>query len=152
MALKTAEILNALLSHAKSLGVFGTVTTHEPKNAPTAKVGASIWLNSVGPYRGSGLDSTSARVEFSIRIYKNMLTEPQDDIDKDLLKALDALMTAYSGNFTLDVDKIRAVDLLGMAGEPMSARAGYMDIDGKKFRVLVLTLPLIVDDVWSQAP
>jgi carbon-monoxide dehydrogenase large subunit len=34
----------------------------------------------------------------------------------------------------------------------LSAVAGYINQDGKVLRVMTLTLPLVVNDVWSQAP
>jgi hypothetical protein len=43
------------------------------------------------------------------------------------------------------------VDLLGSAGAPLSAQAGYLNQDGRLFRVMTLTLPIIVNDVWDQA-
>jgi hypothetical protein len=84
-----------------------------------------------------------------VRLYTSMLAEPQDYIDPNLVKALDALMNAYSGDFTLD-GLIRNVDLLGQTGTPLQAEAGYINIDGKMMRVVTITLPMIINDAWEQ--
>jgi hypothetical protein len=44
------------------------------------------------------------------------------------------------------------VDLLGQFGTPLSAQAGYVNQDGRLFRIMTITLPLVVNDVWGQAP
>jgi hypothetical protein len=146
-------IFNAVTSHAASLGVFGAgVTGHEPKAAPMNGMYAAFWLDEIGPARArSGLVATSTRLVFNARVGTNMIMEPQDDIDPTILVGVAALMSAYSGDFTLGAT-VAQVDLLGAYGAPMSARAGYLDHDNRKFRVMVITLPLIVDDVFTQAP
>jgi hypothetical protein len=77
----------------------------------------------------------------NVRIYQNMIAEPQDMIDPRVMAAVDALMTAYSGDFELG-GTVRAVDLLGMAGTPMAAQAGYIQQDNRVYRAVTITLPL----------
>ena len=43
------------------------------------------------------------------------------------------------------------VDLLGMAGSPLGAQAGYINQDGALYRVMTITLPLLITDAWTQA-
>lgn len=151
MSLSVTSIFDAMVSHALGLGVFDSVEEHEPKSAPGNDVHAAFWVQSVEPIRSSGLNATSGRVEVSVRIYMNMLQEPQDDIDRELLQAADALLGAYSGDFELG-GLVRSVDLLGAYGTPLSARGGYIRQDNKLYRVMVLTVPLIVNDIWTQSP
>lgn len=151
MSLSVTQIFDAMVSHAESLGQFDKVETVEPKSAPGNGVHAALWVQAVDPVRSSGLISTSARVEIAIRIYLNMVQEPQEGIDKSLLEATDALMAAYSGDFELG-GLVREVDLLGSYGVPLSARGGYIRQDSKLYRVMVLTVPLIVNDLWTQTP
>lgn len=151
MSLNTTAILSAIESHALALGLFESVNTHEPKNAPGNGLRVAIWCDRIEPALSSGLQQTSARVVFNVRIYSNMLQEPQDAIDPNIATAVDGLMAAYSGDFDLG-GNVRNVDLLGMAGPPLQAQAGYLEQDGKMFRVMTITLPLIVNDVWSQVP
>lgn len=144
-------LVDAAVSHAQSLGVFESVNAHEPKNAPGSGLRAAVWAQSVQPLQASGLSQTSGRVELSVRIYQNMLSEPQDAIDPAVLTAAAALMGAYSGDFELGVAGVRFVDLLGAYGTALSAQAGYLNQDGKLYRVLTITLPVIVNDLWDQA-
>ena len=148
MALGASAILAAVRDHAASTGLFEGVLGHEPKSAPGNGLRAAVWVQRIEP-TSSGLDSTSARLVLSVRVYKNMLSEPQDSIDTDLLGAVDALMTAYTGDFTLG-GLARNVDVLGIDGDPLSAEAGYLEQDGKMYRVMVITLPLHINDLWEQ--
>lgn len=150
MSLDITTILGAVESHAVASGYFRRVNLHEPKSAPAKQLEVAIWANSVDPApRVTGLQSTSSRIGFQVRIYKDMVSEPQDMIDSDMLEALDYLMAAYSGDFTLG-GSVMQVDLLGAHGVPLRAQAGYLNQDGRLFRVYTITLPLIVIDLWTQ--
>lgn len=144
------SILDRLTSHAMSTGLFERVNTHEPTNAPGNGLTCALWADRIGPVRSSGLNSTSARIIFNVRIYSNMNAEPQDAIDPNVIKAVDTLFTAYSGDFTLGVDDVRHIDLLGVYGIPLEARAGYLKQDGSEYRVVTISVPVIVNDVWEQ--
>jgi hypothetical protein len=144
-------ILDAVTSHALESGYFDRVNRHEPKNAPGRGISAAVWVDRVGPLpRGSGLASTAALVLLNVRIFTNMLSDPPDDIDPNLVAAADALIGAYSGDFDLG-GTIRCVDLLGAYSGGLGAQAGYLDQDGRKFRVLTISLPLVIDDAWAQS-
>jgi hypothetical protein len=150
MALDIRTILDAVESHALASGYFAQVNGHEPKSPPTSGITAAVWVEQIGPARGgSGLNSTSSRLALYVRLYSSLVQQPVDAIDPDLMTALDALMAAYSGDFTLG-GLVRDVDLLGQFGEPLSARAGYLSEGGSEYRVLTITLPLIVSDLWEQ--
>lgn len=144
-------LFNAAQSHAQSLGLFESVNAHEPKNAPGSGLRAAVWTQSIGPVQASGLDQTSGRIELSVRIYSNMLAEPQDAIDPQLLAAVSTLMGAYSGDFDLGVTGVRFVDVLGAYGTPLSAQAGYLNQDGKLYRVITISVPVIINDIWAQS-
>jgi hypothetical protein len=45
---------------------------------------------------------------------------------------------------------VLAVDLLGLAGAPLSSHAGYTKMDGKLFRIIDIICPIIVDDAWTE--
>lgn len=142
-------LFDRLASHAATLGVFDRVNTHEPTNAPGQGYTAALWVNAIAPVRASGLNSTSVRVEFMIRLYTPYQTKPLDALDPEVLRNTDLLMAAYSGDFTLG-DAVRQVDLLGTYGVGLSAAAGYVNISGTLMRVMTITLPVIVNDVWEQ--
>lgn len=145
-------ILTALESHAAATGRFERVNRHEPKSSPGTGVTASIWAQQIRPYPpGSGLAATTGVVVFTMRLYTSMTAEPADMIDPEILAAVDVLMGAYSDDFTLG-GRVRNVDLLGAAGTPLGAQAGYINIDRTLYRVMDLTIPVIVNDLWTQAP
>lgn len=148
MALNATTIVDAVVSHAKRLGVFEDVSTHEPKSAPGKGLYASVWVDRVDSATSSGLAATTGVLTLSVRLYAPMLMEPQDEIDLRLLEALDALFAEYSGDFELG-GSVRCVDLLGQSGRAMSGRAGYLTQDKTVYRVFDITLPLIINDIWD---
>jgi hypothetical protein len=148
--INSTGILNAIVSHAMGLGIFERVNTSEPKNNPGNGLTAAIWVQHIGPVAAiSGLASTTARIEFTIRLYTNMLAEPQDDIDPVMLEAVDELLNVYSSDFDLG-GMVRNVDLLGAHGNGLSAQAGYINQGGTLYRVMDVVLPVIINDVWEQ--
>lgn len=148
MTVDISGILDKIVSHAMASGLFERVNAHEPKSAPGSGLHCAVWAQRIKPAKGSGLASLSAHMIFNLRIYTSMLAEPQDAIDPRIMSAVDALMTAYAGDFSLG-STARCVDLLGMEGVPMSAEAGYLQQDSKLYRVMTITLPLIVNDAWD---
>jgi hypothetical protein len=80
-----------------------------------------------------------------------MLTMPQDGIDIDILSAVDQLYASYAGGFTLG-GLIRNVDVFGALGPALSAKAGYLNQDGKLFRVMDVIVPMIISDLWDEVP
>lgn len=144
------QLTTLLIDHALSLGSMETVTLHEPKSAPGHGVTLASWVVSRTAIQSSGLNSTSVRFESIMRLYKNMLGEPQDTIDDDLADASDALWGAYSGDFDLS-GQVRMVDLLGAYGAPLSDKSGYITQDNKLYRVIDVTVPVIINDQFDQA-
>ncbi|MFD3802645.1 hypothetical protein ACFWTC_03230 [Streptomyces sp. NPDC058619] len=150
MTLNIAGILDGVVSHAMALGRFEQVNGHEPvKNAPSLGLTAAVWVDAVQPVRASGLDSTTVRLAVNVRIYTSAQSEPADAIDPDMMAAVDELCAAYVGDYTLD-GLVRNVDVLGAHGVPLFVRAGYLQQGGATFRVMTITLPLIVNDLWEQ--
>jgi len=147
-----AGILAGLTGHAQATGWFDTVLGYEPKSAPGNGLTATFWVAGIGPAAGrSGLVSTTARVEITCRVLTPMLAEPAQDIDPRLLLAVDGLMGAYSGDFTLG-GIVAYIDLMGAHGDPLTASFGYLSQDQKLFRAFTLTIPVIVNDLWAQSP
>jgi hypothetical protein len=150
MSINLSSLIDPLVSHASAAGVFDAVQTHEPKSAPGTGLTYAVFVSEIGPAIGaSGLDSTTLRVELTGRIYKPFLSQPEDLIDPNVTDALDLLLAAYSGDFTL-ADHVRKVDLLGEHGTPLSMKAGYQTIDRTVYRVFDITIPLIVNDAYEQ--
>lgn len=149
MSLNVQAVTDAVQSHALALGVFDRVNTHEPKVAPGNGITCAIWVDRVVPVRKSGLNSTSVSLIFNIRLFTSMLAEPQDLIDPNLIGALDLLMAEFHGDYELG-GLVREVDIFGMNGAGLTAQAGYVPQDNRMFRVVTITLPLTMNDVWEQ--
>ena len=149
------DLFDAVESPALASGLFDQVNTNEPKSAPGSGLSCAIWLQTIGPAEGaSGLAATTGRIELSVRLYTSMLAEPEDMIDPNLTAAAISLMEDYSGDFGLTIVTsfdVQSIDLLGAYGVALSANAGYLNADGKLFRVITVTLPIIVNDLWAQA-
>lgn len=151
MALGLTAMRDAIQSHALASGHFETVNGHEPKSKPPNGLTAAVWVQEIGPLPSeSGLAATTTRVEFMLRIYLNMLRDPQDEIDIEVGGAVDALMEDYTGDFTLG-GLIRQIDILGAYGKPLSAQAGYLNLSGTLYRVMDLIIPCVVNDAFTQA-
>lgn len=152
MSLDIGAIMNALESHAMASGVFEDVLGHELIGMPGSGITAALWPQRIRPVNSaSGLASTSARVEFMLRIYTTAIQQPYDGIDPAVVAAADALFVAYGGDFELG-GNARNVDLLGSTGEPLSATAGWLQVADGSLRVMDLLIPVVVNDVWSQSP
>lgn len=150
MALNAEILTNAMASHAAGLGVFDMVNLHEPKSAPGNRITCAIWVQDMVP-ASSGLAATSFRITFNVRIFSAMLQEPQDAIDPEILNAVDLLLSDYIGNFTLG-GLLREVDIRGIDGNPLRVDAGYLTQDGKTYRVMTISLPVVINDLYAEAP
>lgn len=146
MSLPITSIYDAFVSELQRLGVFESVTKHEPKSAPGQGHSVAVMLSSVqAEAANSGLNITSARITFWVRVTTNMVASPQDQIDPDMLKVVDLIYEAINGDFDLTTAGVRNVDLMGMRTE-----TGYLAQDGKLYRSMVTTIPVIVNNVWTQ--
>ena len=152
MALDSAAIIDAVASHAAATGLFDRVNQHEPTNSPLSGLTAAVWVDKLGPARlGSGLAATSALLVLQVRIYSSVVQEPADAIDPNMLAAVDALMAAYTADFTLD-GLVKQVDVLGSEGTGLEAQAGYLELTDAVYRVMTITVPIICNDTWEQQP
>lgn len=153
MAIQSSDLVDRITSHAAALGIFDHVTGHEPKSKPGRGLTCSVWIDRIEPARSrSGLASTDARVVFNVRVYTNMLQQPQDAIDPSVMDAVDALFEAYTGDFQLGSDT-RFIDVMGMTqGHALDAQSGYINIDNMTYRVITISVPVVITGAWAQSP
>lgn len=152
------ELQDELCSVAQRIGHFDTVSAYEPREAPDNAMHGAFWLLSVRPARAaSGLASASTIVTFMGRIYipaGDGTSLPYDQLDRDMFAATDRLLAAFCSRFTLG-GRVRNVDIFGAHSPGLSADAGYAAFggsSGKKFRIMTITLPLIVNDMYPEVP
>lgn len=153
MALTTKLYMDALISHALSLGYFTSVNSVDTGSTPSNDgLSGVLWSRRTRalPAR-SGLNSTSALVTFMMRLFHSANSDPLGEIDPRMIDATDALLNAYSGDFTLG-GLVAYIDLLGEHGEGLGSDSGWLDMgEDRKFRIVDITIPLVINDVWNQA-
>jgi hypothetical protein len=138
-------IFQALQSQLQALAIFQAVDRHEPENAPGNRLYASITLSGIrASGQVSGLGSVSGVITFTVRVWSWSMQRPLDDVDPEVLGAVSAVMGAFSGGFTLG-GTVRNIDLMSM-----TAAAAWAEFEGKQFRVLEVTVPVIVNDLWTE--
>lgn len=151
-----STLIAATASHAAATGHFDQVQQGEFTGAPGNGLSCAVWVNDASPV-ASGLASTSMRIELFVRVYHNAFTETPDIIDPAAIDAVDTLLADYIGHFTLD-GVLRMVDVRGAHGAPLRVQAGYLTIgaqsgtSGRTYRVMTIMLPLIVNDLYTEAP
>jgi hypothetical protein len=152
VALDLTTYMSAAASHAQALGLFEQVLGHEPVSAPGSGLTYALWVKRVTPIPArSGLATVSVRLELTGRVLMPADSEPLDGVDIAVTGAVDELMNAYSGDFELG-GSVANVDLLGMHGAPLGAEFGYARFDSTTYRAATLTIPLVINDVWTEAP
>lgn len=148
-------LFDLIQSKALATGYLDAVNTVEPKAPPGNDVTCAIWADTLRPIRTSGLAATSILVTFNVRLYSNMLQDPQDRIDPNMMTATCALLNAFSNDFELADPQtgqatVREVDLLGAYGPGLSFQAGYITVSGQLNRVMTIMLPIIINDAFAQ--
>lgn len=145
------RLTGLLGDHAATTGYFpaGSIL-HEPTSAPGDDLCCAVWLLAGEPARGaSGLAATTLALTFAVRLYAALPQIANDALDPAMVDALDALLSGYSGDFTLG-GAIRNIDLLGEFGTPLSWESGYQKLGARDYRVMTITVPVVINDVWEQ--
>ena len=143
------NLVAALESVALETGEFRRVNFHEPKAAPGTGLSLAMWVDSLEPLgAASGADATSGYLVVNARVYGNMIQKPEDEIDPRLTKAMVALISKYTSGFTLN-SHLRAIDLLGMYGMKLGFRTGYLTLDSHLYRIMDLSIPCIINDLFT---
>ncbi len=132
-------------SYAQELGIFQGVDLHDPWNAPGNRLFCSINLGGAKLLpTASGMISASGQVTLVIRVWSSALQKPLDGIDPEILSAACSLMGALAGGFTLN-ETVRNVDVFGMSAQP-----AYVDFEGKPFRVVEISVGLVINDMFAE--
>ncbi len=150
MSLGVRTLIIRIADHGKQSGAFQRVLIGEPKSPPGPGRTMAVWAAPMAP-AGSGLASTSMALRFLVRVYVPYV-EPSDtqNVELSALEAVDVLLDAYNGDFTLG-GTVRQVDIFGEHGQALVVDPGYVTLDSKIFRVMDITLPIVVNDVYDQA-
>jgi hypothetical protein len=148
------DVFGQVESMCLAIGRFESVNKNEPKSAPSSGITCAVWVDSIKPIRRSGLAATSGALNLRIRLYLPFLQQPYDMIDPSVVVAVSELLGAFTGDydFSPNSDSVRGVDILGGegSGELLDARAGYLEMDKKVYRIMTIRLPIIINDMWTQ--
>lgn len=140
------------MTHAGALGMFENVLGHEPVSAPGSGLIYALWMSDLAPVPArSGLNSVTVRLELTGRVFMPADSQPEDDVDTTVTTAVNGLMREYCGDFTLG-GAVADVDIFGAHGPALRAKFGYARFDSTTYRVATLTIPLIINDAWTEAP
>src|SRR5260221_632719 len=150
MSLDVRAIYNAVQSNALTLGYFESVRSHEAINPPGNGLHVDIMATSVAPSAGSGLAAEAIIITLLVRVRCAADQEPRDDIDPNLMTATTALIAQYAGSFSLG-SNARNIDLFGQESRGVVATAGYINMSNKLYRVMDITLPIIINDAWTES-
>lgn len=137
---------------AKTGAFRSSVIFHEPRAAPSVLPSLALWAGPIEPVGAvSGLSEVSGRVTVQGRIYVANAQKADDKTEELLLTLQSALLGGFAGAFTLGGEAM-CIDLLGAYGQKISAAPGWLDHDGTWFRVSEVTVPAIIDPLWTEAP
>lgn len=145
-AAEAEDLFSKIRSIAKGLAVFPAVIGHDPENAPPAGISCSIMLGPVKPVTSSGLAAVSGQVTLMVHVWNFGSKRPLDDVDPQVLAATCSLMGAFAGGFTLG-ETVREVDLFAMDAQP-----GYVNFEGKEYRTMQISLPIVINDMFQEVP
>jgi hypothetical protein len=74
---------------------------------------------------------------------------PEGLIDINIAMAAAAIIGVMSGDFDLS-GAVRNVVLLGGSSAALGGRAGYQTIDGTTYRIMDITIPVMINDAIVQ--
>lgn len=151
MAFDFQALIDAVASDALVTGVFDAVNTHEPKVPPGNGMTCSIWAANIHPVTSSGLNVVSMLVELTARIQTPTIQQDPNQIDPLIMQAVGTLMIEFGGGFTLG-GIVREVDLIGQHSSGLSAKPGYVTQNGTVYRVMDVSVPIIVNDLYTEVP
>lgn len=141
------DLIAAVTSHAQALGVFDSVNGAQPTSVPNTGMTCAVWAQEIAPDpEASGLAATAVDVEFNVRLYMALNPQAPDMIEPAMMNATSQLLNAYNGDFTLD-GLVRNIDVLVRA----KAQAGYVEQSGQVLRVMTISLPIVINDLWEQS-
>tara|TARA_R110002020_G_scaffold393611_1_gene603772 strand:+ start:69 stop:524 length:456 start_codon:yes stop_codon:yes gene_type:complete len=145
MAFDASNTLDAVAGHLLASGYLRDVMIGEPKSPPSGdQLTASVFLNSISVAEVT-LGTTIESHVLTLRIFRNMLAEPTETMEKEFAKAVSSILSDIIGEFDLG-GSVRSIDVAGIYGSSIAVSYGYLDLGGTMFRIADITLPLIVDD------
>ncbi len=142
MAFQIKDTLQTVQSHLSASGYFQDVVIGEPKQPTGTRLSAAVFMNEFNVIAAT-LTGTVELHSVALRLYRDMLAEPQGDADTDLDNAIAHVEEDLLGDFDLG-STIRNINVDGL-----STTWGYIDLGGTEYRIADMSLSMIVDDSAS---
>tara|TARA_Y100000310_G_scaffold272301_1_gene287186 strand:+ start:118 stop:585 length:468 start_codon:yes stop_codon:yes gene_type:complete len=150
------KIRSTLVSMQSKLAAMGNVyhaQIGEPMkpftpSGSSKRVAAAVWMNDWNPTLTL---ATSVEVfVVTVRLHVDALKFDEEQIELDLADTVNEFTTDVQQDFDLGAT-IRNVDIGGEMSEGMSTAWGRVTIAGEQYRVADVIVPMIVNDVATQA-
>ncbi len=145
MAFAIKDTLVTVEGFLQASGYFQKTQVGEPKSPPREDLSVSVFMANVALDRLFLDGGTGESHVVTVRIYKNMLSEPQENIEYDLAQVISQVTSDFLGDADLG-STIMTIDAGGIYGTAIRVDWGYLDVGGIMYRIADITLPLIVND------
>jgi len=147
MPFQLRATLQAIQSHLAKSGYCRTNQIGEPKQASKERIAAAVFNRSARVIRVplGGSPGTEELHIINVRLYMNMMDQPQEQIEFLLNEAASSITEDLMADFDLGAT-VRHVDVGGIYGQPLEVVYGYLELSGVMYRVADLTVPLVVDN------
>lgn len=143
-------VLDALTDHAERLGVFDIVMEGDPVGLPGDQMVLSWNADSGRPERTmSGLAATSILLTVIGRTFISNKVSPMAGLERKLLVVVDTVMESFHAQIQLGETDMH-VDVLGQSGVDLRWQAGFVPVDDELYRVVDITIPVIITDMYAQ--
>jgi len=147
MAFNPRPIMERLRSFLAASGRFtGGTSIGEPKAPPGKGSYAAVILGPIVPTELAAGGAVSGRIDLIVRIYRDAINEPLEDTEFTMAQTILELFEDFCGDFDFGDANVRNLLPLDMAATP-----GYQTIGNIMYRVVDITVPLMVNDLAALA-
>jgi hypothetical protein len=147
MPYNVTDTMVALQNHLMKSAEFGEVRIGEPKAPPmSAKLTAAIMMQTnqvVKLFVNGGTDELRVLL---VRFYANGFSENPDEVEQELARVESELRADFIGDSDLETSGIMTLDVGGIHGQPLRSDWGHVDVSGKLYRIVDMTVPLVIHD------
>jgi hypothetical protein len=154
MAFNIQSTLDAIASHIARTGYVAEARIGEPSSPPDAidRLHAAIYMASATVVDLT-LSTTIEQHVVTVRLYRRAAFGQGDDagaVEKEMALAVSQVVSNLIGEFDLGAT-MRNIDVGGQYGQGIQSEFGYVSIGNTMFRIVDITVPLIVDGSATQA-
>lgn len=143
-----------LQSHLRAMGNVYEAVIGEPSQpftpaGQTQRVAAAIWFVSWFPTLT--LATSVEGFVLNVRLHIDAFAQPLGDHELALVDTCNEFTTDLQQDYTLG-GTVREIDISGQFSPGMTAEAGRITLSTQMYRIIDITVPVVVNDVATQAP